>query len=482
MYETHPRFTLDAKDTSADRPSLAVRFRKTLGKTLPSTRGARRLVQLENEVLITGSSSFLLGCNRKHPIQLIPLKPSLQDLASIAVDGHTWLSVTDSGVRPLRRDLTQQSGVPCLEETIQLDRSYTHLIYDIPSQHYIGASAIPVPYHLYSDECELIPDPDDPNLTPPRIERSTLELFEPETWKVVDGYDFDENEVILCVESVVLEATSVPKGQKRFVAVGTSVNRGEDMSGKGNTYIFEVVPVVDIVQNEFGDGDSNLQSTTSHRLRLICSEEGFSPISAIANLGTYIIQAMGQKVFVKALDMEDRLVAVAFLDVGAFVTSIKTLKNLILLGDFVKSVWFCAFQEDPFKIEVLSRDLQDASTVSVDFLTAAEGHKASFVCTDREGVCRVLEFDPDRECLSCMILSQRHILISIIASRLQTRCPEMENVYCAEPSIICDREFRSQHSSRGGDERVAKPTASQVLRYYSVSLFGNCARFSHFPC
>lgn len=35
---------------------------------------------------------------------------------------------------------------------------------------------------------------------------------------------------------------------------------------------------------------------------------------------------------------------VAFLDVGVYVTSLRTLKNLLLVGDAVKSVWLVAFQ------------------------------------------------------------------------------------------------------------------------------------------
>jgi hypothetical protein len=37
-------------------------------------------------------------------------------------------------------------------------------------------------------------------------------------------------------------------------------------------------------------------------------------------------------------------VGVAFLDVGVYVTSLRTLKNLLLIGDAVKSIWFVAFQ------------------------------------------------------------------------------------------------------------------------------------------
>ena len=48
--------------------------------------------------------------------------------------------------------------------------------------------------------------------------------------------------------------------------------------------------------------------------------------------------------FVRAFDSDERLVGVAFMDVGVYVTSLRTLKNLLLIGDAVKSVMFVAFQ------------------------------------------------------------------------------------------------------------------------------------------
>lgn len=50
------------------------------------------------------------------------------------------------------------------------------------------------------------------------------------------------------------------------------------------------------------------------------------------------------QIFVRAFDLDERLVGVAFLDVGVYVTSLRTVKNLLLIGDVVKSAWFVAFQ------------------------------------------------------------------------------------------------------------------------------------------
>jgi cleavage and polyadenylation specificity factor subunit 1 len=49
-------------------------------------------------------------------------------------------------------------------------------------------------------------------------------------------------------------------------------------------------------------------------------------------------------VYIKGLDYDDRLLALAFADVGLFVTSISVFKNLILFGDAFKSMWFASLQ------------------------------------------------------------------------------------------------------------------------------------------
>ena len=53
---------------------------------------------------------------------------------------------------------------------------------------------------------------------------------------------------------------------------------------------------------------------------------------------------MSEQIFIRALDLDERLVGVAFLDVGVYVTSLRAMKNLLLIGDAIKSLWFVAFQ------------------------------------------------------------------------------------------------------------------------------------------
>lgn len=81
----------------------------------------------------------------------------------------------------------------------------------------------------------------------------------------------------------------------------------------------------------------------------------------------------------------------AFLDVSMYVTSLKVFKNLIIVGDFVKSLVFASMQDAPYKFTAISRDLQDHSVVTGDFLVA-EG-QATFVSVDTHGDIRLLVYD-----------------------------------------------------------------------------------------
>lgn len=101
-----------------------------------------------------------------------------------------------------------------------------------------------------------------------------------------------------------------------------------------------------------------------NKLKLLCRDEAKGPITAVAGINGYLVSAMGQKVidcllsdghtfslidathqmYVRAFDLDERLIGMAFLDIGLYVTNIRTMKNLILISDAVKSVWFICFQ------------------------------------------------------------------------------------------------------------------------------------------
>lgn len=48
--------------------------------------------------------------------------------------------------------------------------------------------------------------------------------------------------------------------------------------------------------------------------------------------------------YIKGLDYDDRLMALAFVDVGLYTTNISVFKNLILFADAIKSMQFASLQ------------------------------------------------------------------------------------------------------------------------------------------
>ena len=106
---------------------------------------------------------------------------------------------------------------------------------------------------------------------------------------------------------------------------------------------------------------------------------------------------------------------VAFLDVGVYVASLRTVKNLLVISDIVKSVWLVAFQvstfqaqrafclnlylqEDPYKLSILGKDPHPRALTCADFFFA-NGLLSILTC-DEEGVIRIFDYNPHGTCVS----------------------------------------------------------------------------------
>ncbi|KAF7797366.1 hypothetical protein EIP86_008561 [Pleurotus ostreatoroseus] len=201
----------------------------------------------------------------------------------------------------------------------------------------------------------------------------------------MDGHEFARNEFVTCLASVTLETASTETGTKDYIAVGTTINRGEDLAVRGaQIYIFEIVEVV---------RDPSIDLKRWYKLKLHCRDDAKGPVTALCGMDNYLVSSMGQKIFVRAFDLDERLVGVAFLDVGVYVTSLQAIKNLLVIGDAVKGVWLVAFQEDPYKLVVLSKDYYPLCVARADPFFA-DGN-FSVVSCDEEGVIRLNEYDPN---------------------------------------------------------------------------------------
>ncbi|KAF5370352.1 hypothetical protein D9758_007006 [Tetrapyrgos nigripes] len=272
---------------------------------------------------------------------------------------------------------------PLPEKFIPRGRPYSNIVFDPATSLIVAAASLEAKFALFDEDNNRVWEPDAHNISDMTTECSTLELISPDLWVTMDGYEFATNETVNAVTVVTLETSSTESGNKEFIAVGTTINRGEDLAVKGATYIFEIVEVVP---------DAALAPKRWYKLRLRCRDDAKGPVTALCGFNGYLVSSMGQKIFVRAFDLDERLVGVAFMDVGVYVTSLRSLKNLLLVGDAVKSVSFVAFQEDPYKLVLLGKDLRHNCVTNADFFFTEED--MAILTNDEEGIVRMYEYNP----------------------------------------------------------------------------------------
>lgn len=112
------------------------------------------------------------------------------------------------------------------------NRLYTGVAFDKLSQAYVAIASYEAPFEIFDEQGDPI-NKANQGLLEPTATRSTLELIEPGTWRTVDGFEFRQYETALSIQSVTLETRSTTSGYRDFIAVGTIVSRGEDLSAKG---------------------------------------------------------------------------------------------------------------------------------------------------------------------------------------------------------------------------------------------------------
>ncbi|KAG0206865.1 Cleavage and polyadenylation specificity factor subunit 1 [Mortierella sp. NVP41] len=216
----------------------------------------------------------------------------------------------------------------------------------------------------------------------PSSDKQTLELVSPVTWETVDRYQLQEYEIVTSMETVSLESTQDASGRKKFMAVGTSFIKGEDSTMRGTIYIFDIIDVVPEPDNP----------QTNHKLKLLYSEEVKGAVTAMAALSGYLLTCVGTKVLVRSFEDNETLTGIAFIDVQIYVTSVKVVKNTIMLADAYKSVWFVGFQDEPTKLVMLGKDYNPMEAMNVSYLI--ESQTLHIVVADSEKNIRLLQYAP----------------------------------------------------------------------------------------
>ncbi|EFP85411.2 uncharacterized protein PGTG_11767 [Puccinia graminis f. sp. tritici CRL 75-36-700-3] len=282
---------------------------------------------------------------------------------------------------------TYISEYVCLDREIpstlvKTGRPFNKVFYDSASETVVGASYLETAFANFDEEGNLMWQPDDDSLIRATTFRSSLELILPGKWVTIDGYEFQQNEWVTSMANVELDSRSTVSGRRQFVGVGTTCNRAEDLAARGGIYVFEIV-VVNPAQNH---------RTYNRALRLRYYEETKACVTAVDAINGYFLHTMGQKLYAKCFEQDERLLAVGFLDIKPYTTCMRIFKNFILLGDAVKGITLVAFQEEPYKLIELGHTYVDLKCSTIDFLVI-DG-KLAIVATDLNGVIRIFEYNP----------------------------------------------------------------------------------------
>ncbi|KAJ3731262.1 CPSF A subunit region-domain-containing protein [Lentinula guzmanii] len=332
------------------------------------------------KILLGSSLLTAVGCIFVHAFTACPILASKDSRGG---SGGEFLIYSDEGPTLLEWIPDFELNFPLPMRSVPRGRAYSNVVFDPSTSLIVAAAVLEARFASFDEDYNRIWAPDAPNISDPTTECSTLELISPDLWVSLDGYEFATNEVVNAVACVTLETASTETGSKEFIAVGTTINRGEDLAAKGATYIFEIVEVV---------ADPNLAPNRWYKLRLRCRDDAKGPVTALCGLNGYLVSSMGQKIFVRAFDSDERLVGVAFMDVGVYVTSLRTIKNLLLIGDAVKNVSFVAFQEDPYKLILLAKDPRHLCITTADFFFA--DNEMAIFTHDEEGILRLYDYNP----------------------------------------------------------------------------------------
>ncbi|KAG2029284.1 CPSF A subunit region-domain-containing protein [Suillus americanus] len=368
---------------------LKVEFHKVVSKTFE----IQRAEEMEKTVLAEHkriSRTFV-------PFMTSPNMECTLTGAFFAGDRPCWIMATDKGglrvvpsghtvIKALTRSCTWGSALLEWTPEVQPDsfipyrsvprsRAYSNIIFEPSASLIVAASPLQARFTSYDEDGNVVWEPDD---------CSTLELISPEHWVTMDGYEFASDESVNSLTCVSLETTSTESGTKNFIAVGATINRGEFLAVKW------------------------------YKLKLRVKDDAKGPVTAVCGINGYLASSMGQKAdrlfFVCALDLDERLVGIAFLDVGVCITSLRSMKNLHLIRDAMKSVWLVAFQENPYKLVTLAKDVRRRNATTVNFFFA--GGDLAVVSDDKEGVLRLFAYDPSKfhshkECRSTIMIARR---------------------------------------------------------------------------
>ncbi|XP_030644756.1 cleavage and polyadenylation specificity factor subunit 1 [Chanos chanos] len=218
----------------------------------------------------------------------------------------------------------------------------------------------------------------------PQQEKFSIQLISPVSWEAIPNtrIDLEEWEHVTSMKTVALKSQETVSGLKGYVAVGTCLMQGEEVTCRGRILILDVIEVVP----EPG------QPLTKNKFKVLYEKEQKGPVTALCHCNGYLVSAIGQKIFLWSLKDND-LTGMAFIDTQLYIHQMFSIKNFILAADVMKSISLLRYQEESKTLSLVSRDAKPLEVYSIEFMV--DNNQLGFLVSDRDKNLLVYMYLPE---------------------------------------------------------------------------------------
>ncbi|PRT53947.1 Protein CFT1 [Wickerhamiella sorbophila] len=210
-----------------------------------------------------------------------------------------------------------------------------------------------------------------------------LKLVSPDTGYVYTDFEFSDNEAVVSIEVVTLQMGELADLREDFVVVGTALLLNEDEASNGYFHMFAIKEV-----------HSDMKG---YRLEKVSEELVRGAVTGICEIeGGGVVAGQGQKIMMRRYRDVYSIEPVAFYDAAIHIEDLKSLRNLIAVGDAIQGVSLLSAGVEPYRMDLLARDHDfDTKVGCLEFISSEDRNDLHIAIVDINGRLRIDQFDPD---------------------------------------------------------------------------------------